>query len=134
MSALSPTESFPQFLPRIPAGSEVIFAIAFDRLDGSFSRDCPHFSVGQQQFKSCCTRGGFTERQEFFIVIHRRVVGADCVDSTIQQAFCDCQTVSSGAEWRGHSGIGIEKVDIVFRQMDMVNADVASDGKPSFFA
>ena len=47
----------------------------------------------QEQFQSGGARGGFAERQEFFIVIDRRVVRADGVDRAIEQALRDGFTV-----------------------------------------
>ena len=91
----------------------------------------------QEQFQSGGARGGFAERREFSsIVIDRRVVRADGVDRAIEQALRDGFTVFTwNLKWEASErGIAVEIVlDVVFRQVQVMDADIAGDGGSLLF-
>ena len=83
----------------------------------------------QQQFQARGAGRGFTERQQFFIVVDRGVVRAHGVDRAVEQAGADRIAVALAAERRRDARVRIEETDVGVRQVHMVHAHVAGDGQ-----
>ena len=82
---------------------------------------------GQEQLDRGRAGLGFSERQLLGVVVHRRMVGADEIDGTVDEARAQRGAVARAAQRRHQMAVRVEPSDVDVAQMHVMDGDIASD-------